>query len=79
MRKPKDKFAWTARVGDKGQIVIPKEARDLFEIEPGDTVLLLGDIKKGIAIVRSDQLAAITRLALGDLLSSIPSEDTQEE
>ena len=50
MNTPKGKYAWTATVGEKGQIVIPKQARELFNIKPGDTVLLLGDIKKGIAI-----------------------------
>ena len=44
------KYAWTATVGEKGQIVIPKQARVLFNIKPGDTLLLLGDIKRGIAI-----------------------------
>lgn len=48
------KYAWTAKVGEKGQIVIPKEARDVFHIEPGDTVLLLGDIHQGIAIVKNE-------------------------
>ena len=51
---PKGKYAWTARVGEKGQIVIPKEAREVFGINPGDTLLLLGDEKKGIAIVKND-------------------------
>ena len=50
MKAPKGKHAWTAIVGEKGQIVIPKQARDLFEIKPGDTLLLLGDEKRGIAI-----------------------------
>ncbi|MFO3666093.1 AbrB/MazE/SpoVT family DNA-binding domain-containing protein [Anaerococcus sp. ENR0831] len=36
-------YAWTAKVDTKGQIVIPKEARKLFNIESGDTILLLGD------------------------------------
>ena len=45
-----DKFIWTAKVGDKGQIVIPKEARDVFGINSGDNLILFGDIKKGIAI-----------------------------
>jgi len=46
------KFAGTVKVGDKGQIVIPKGARDMFGISPGDTLLLLADIEKGIVIVR---------------------------
>ena len=51
---PKGKYAWTAKVGEKGQIVIPKEAREVFGIRPADTLLLLGDEKKGIAIVKND-------------------------
>lgn len=42
------------RVGEKGQIVIPKEARDAFDIHPGDSLLVLGDIHSGIAIVKPD-------------------------
>lgn len=41
------------RIGDKGQIVIPKEARDAFGLNPGDTLLVLGDITKGIALVKT--------------------------
>ena len=44
------KHAWSVTVGAKGQIVIPKEAREIFDIQPGDTLLLLGDEKRGIAI-----------------------------
>ena len=47
---PRGKYAWTATVGEKGQIVIPKQARELFGIKPGDTLLLLGDEQLGIAI-----------------------------
>lgn len=54
MEGPEGKYAWTAKVGEKGQIVIPKEARNLFDIKPGDTLLLLGDKEQGIAIVKSD-------------------------
>ncbi len=49
-KTPKGKYAWTATVGEKGQIVIPKQAREVFHIKPGDTLLLLGDEKRGIAI-----------------------------
>ncbi len=44
----------TVKVGERGQIVIPKEARDKFSIEPGDSLLILGDENKGIAIVKED-------------------------
>lgn len=50
MENPKGKYAWTVTVGEKGQIVIPKPARELFEIKPGDTLVLLGDEKRGLAI-----------------------------
>ncbi len=63
----KDKFVGIAKVGEKGQIVIPKEARDMFDIKPGDTVVVfdikpgdtvvvLCDKKKGMAIVKSEVL-----------------------
>ncbi|MCC6102640.1 MAG: AbrB/MazE/SpoVT family DNA-binding domain-containing protein [Atopobiaceae bacterium] len=50
MNSIKGKYAWTVTVGEKGQIVIPKQARDIFNINPGDTLILLADDKKGIAI-----------------------------
>ncbi len=59
MAHPRGKYAWTATVGDKGQIVIPKQARELFGIKPGDTLLLLGDIKRGIAIPPQTQFARL--------------------
>jgi AbrB family looped-hinge helix DNA binding protein len=51
------KGAWTATVGAKGQIVIPKEARDMFGIRPGDTLIILGDVKRGLAIPPKEQFA----------------------
>lgn len=50
MKKPKGKYAWTVTVGEKGQIVIPKQARDVFGIKPGDTLIILGDESRGLAI-----------------------------
>ena len=50
MKQPKDKLAVSAKVGEKGQIVIPKEMREMFDIKPGDTIILLADEKRGIAI-----------------------------
>ena len=50
MDERRERYAWTVTVGAKGQIVIPKEAREVFGIRPGDTLLLLGDTERGIAI-----------------------------
>ena len=50
MGNPKGKCAWTVTVGEKGQIVIPKQARETFGIRPGDTLVILGDEDRGLAI-----------------------------
>jgi len=50
MKAFNNKYAWTATVGQRGQIVIPKEAREIFDIRPGDTLILLADEQLGIAI-----------------------------
>ena len=57
----KGKYAWTVTVGEKGQIVIPKQARDIFSIEPGDTLILPGDEKRGIAIQTKNTFAELTK------------------
>ena len=49
----------TAKVGDRGQIVIPKEARELFNIRPGDTLLILGEEDSGLIISRPEVLSDI--------------------
>lgn len=49
-----DRFMVTVKVGPKGQITIPKEARAMFNIQEGETLIVLGDQKRGIAILKSD-------------------------
>ena len=49
----------TAKVGDRGQIVIPKEARELFDIRPGDTLLILGEEETGLIVSRPEVLSDI--------------------
>lgn len=50
----KNKYIGISKVGEKGQIVIPKEAREIFDIKPGDSLVILCDKKKGMAILKSD-------------------------
>ena len=51
METPNGKYAWMVKIGEKGQFVIPKEARELFDLKPGMEILVLGDREKGIAIL----------------------------
>ena len=63
MNKPEGRFAWTVKIGEKGQFVIPKEARDMFDLQPGSSILVLGDAQRGLAILpRPMQEAFITRI-----------------
>jgi len=61
----------TAKVGERGQIVIPKEARELFGIRPGDTLLILGDEDAGLIVSRPEVLT--------DLASKILKTVNKEE
>jgi AbrB family looped-hinge helix DNA binding protein len=54
MSNDQDKVIFgVVRISDKGQIVIPKDARDVFGLKPGDSLLVLGDKTKGIALVKT--------------------------
>ena len=52
----KDKFVGISKVGEKGQIVIPKEARDMFNIKSGDSIIVLCDKNQGIALLKADAI-----------------------
>ncbi len=67
MNKPAGKSAWTVKIGEKGQFVIPKEARDMFDIHPGDTILVLGDIDRGIAIPPKSMMDKYISMIFGEL------------
>ncbi len=57
MEIPKGHYVFgTVKVGERGQIVIPKEARQVFDIKAGDTLIVLGDEKWGIAVTKADVL-----------------------
>ena len=67
MGKDERYFMSSVRLGPKGQIVIPKEARAMFGLEPGDTLVLLADKKKGIALQTTDKLNPLLRKAFDTL------------
>lgn len=49
-----DRFIVSVKVGPKGQITIPKEARKMFDIKEGDTLMVMGDKERGLAIMKAD-------------------------
>lgn len=53
-----DRFLVTVRVGPKGQITVPVEARRMFDIKEGETLIMLGDRQRGIALLKSDAFYA---------------------
>ena len=61
----------TAKVGDRGQIVIPKEARELFGIQPGDTLLILGEEDTGLIVSRPEILSDIAN----NIFDNVKKED----
>jgi AbrB family looped-hinge helix DNA binding protein len=67
MQQKDEKFIFgVVKVGDKGQIVIPKEARKVYDIKPGDALLLLGD-KNGMALVKTE----IFQSAVDDIMEGL--------
>ena len=54
------------KVGERGQIVIPKEARELYEIKAGDSLMVLGD-QKGIAMLKTEVFQSIIDQAMGGM------------
>ena len=64
----------TAKVGDRGQIVIPKEARELFGIKPGDTLLILGEEDTGLIVSRPEVLSDIAN----QIFDAVNKEDEEQ-
>ena len=75
MGKDERYFMSSVKLGPKGQIVIPKEARAMFGIAPGDTLVLLADRKKGIARQTTDKLNPLLRKAV----DALPEDDGEAE
>lgn len=75
MKVPQDQWIGTVKVGEKGQIVIPKAVREIFGIEPGDALLMMADVDKGIAIVQRDTYQKF----MEEVLSAPPADEPDSE
>jgi len=65
----------TVKVGERGQIVIPKETRDMFSIKPGDNLIIVANMKRGIVIIKSDKLKEFAT----EILENIENIKTAED
>lgn len=75
MKGPDGRYMFGAvKVGERGQIVIPKEARDVYGIKPGDLMLMVGD-GTGLAMIKLD----VFQDAANSLLSSLPKSSAPKE
>ena len=81
MESMQDKFMTTVRIGPKGQIVIPKEVRAMFGLEPGDSLILLADRERGIALQSSSYYDSFVRAVFDNgakaAAPGVPEAETQ--
>lgn len=67
MQVENDKYFFgVCKVSERGQIVIPKEAREVFDIKAGDSLVLVGDKNKGLALVKTKVFTTVADDIMGD-------------
>ena len=70
MKAQNGRYAWMVKIGERGQFVIPKEARELFDLQPGCEIIVLGDEERGLAI--------LPRAAQNEIIANIfPKRDDE--
>lgn len=78
MDKKLTHFMSTVKVGPKGQVVIPKEIRDMFGIQPGDSLIMMADDQKGIAVHKQEVMERIAKAIFDGQGSSIYPQEQPE-
>lgn len=78
MRDNTERFMSTIKVGPKGQIVIPKEVRDMFGIQPGDGLIIMADAERGIGLLQQDFLAHIADTMFADAPPRFTENESSE-
>ena len=79
MRDKNNRYMGSVKVGQKGQIVIPKEVREMFDIKPGDSLLLLADQERGIAVERMSVYNKIADAIFDGRSQDIYPQNSKEE
>lgn len=79
MKSPDNKYIGSVKVGPKGQVVIPKDVRDMFGIESGDTLIILADAQKGIALERYSVFSGIADKIFAGRAKEIYPEQTEDD
>lgn len=74
-----DQYMSSVKVGPRGQIVIPKEVREMFGIQPGDTLLILADSSKGIALERYQTFEKIADAIFQGRAKELYPEHSEDE
>ena len=72
-------FMASVKLGPKGQIVIPKEVREMFGVAPGDRMVLLADLKKGVALQTVDKLNPMLRKAFHSIVNDEEGDGEEDE
>ena len=57
----------TVKVGDRGQIVIPKDIREMFDIHSGENLAIVADREKGIGILKEDEMRSFAKMMMAGL------------
>lgn len=78
-QQPEKGYICTVKLGPKGQIVIPKEVRDMFEVGPGDNLVLMADPRRGIALQKPNFMLKIAQRIMDGKGKDIYPEESEQD